>query len=83
MLEESADGGEELTPEEVQALLEDERVSDPSDQSLLDALSQWSSRPEPRSARREVPEIVPVDQAEPVALSKRSMDGCCASSAGS
>src|SRR5579884_1829340 len=37
VLEESADGGEELTPEEVQALLEAERVADPSDQSILEA----------------------------------------------
>src|SRR5438270_8169374 len=36
VLEESADGGEELTPEEVQALLEAERVADPSDQSILE-----------------------------------------------
>ena len=39
VLEESAEGGEELTPEEVQALLENERVADPSDQSILEALS--------------------------------------------
>lgn len=37
VLEESADGIEELTPEEVQALLESERVSEPSDQNILEA----------------------------------------------
>ncbi len=37
VLEEHADGGEELTPEEVQALLEAERVADPADQAILDA----------------------------------------------
>src|SRR5579884_1374691 len=37
VLEESAEAGEELTPEEVQALLEAERVADPSDQSILEA----------------------------------------------
>jgi RNA polymerase sigma-54 factor len=37
VLEESADGGEELTPEEVHALLETERVSDPADQNVLEA----------------------------------------------
>src|SRR5215470_14775091 len=36
VLEESADGGEELTPEEVQKLLEAERLADPADQSILD-----------------------------------------------
>src|SRR5580658_2181357 len=37
VLEESADGAEELTPEEVHALLESERVSDPADQNILEA----------------------------------------------
>jgi RNA polymerase sigma-54 factor len=37
VLEEQSDGGEELTPEEVQALLEAERMSDPADQAILDA----------------------------------------------
>jgi RNA polymerase sigma-54 factor len=37
VLEESADGAEELTPEEVHALLESERVSDPADQTILEA----------------------------------------------
>src|SRR5204863_224985 len=36
VLEESADGGEELTPEEVQKILETERVADPADQSILE-----------------------------------------------
>jgi RNA polymerase sigma-54 factor len=40
VLEESAELGEELTPEEVQQLLERERVTDPSDQSIMDALSE-------------------------------------------
>lgn len=39
VLEEHADGGDELTPEEVQALLERERSADPADKTLLDALS--------------------------------------------
>src|SRR5208282_3729595 len=66
VLEESADGGEELTPEEVQALLENERVSDPSDQSLLDALS--NGVPAEVDGAGEAPEIVPLDLAEPVAF---------------
>ncbi len=37
VLEESLEEGEEITPEELQPLLEAERSSDPADQSLLDA----------------------------------------------
>src|ERR1700722_18068438 len=36
VLEESADGGEELTAEELQPLFEAERQSDPADQSILE-----------------------------------------------
>src|ERR1700758_2309505 len=36
VLEESADGGEELSPEELQPLLEAERLAEPADQSILD-----------------------------------------------
>jgi len=43
VLEESAESGDELTPEEVQALLENERVADPSDQPILEALSMNGS----------------------------------------
>jgi RNA polymerase sigma-54 factor len=38
VLEEAADGGEELTPEEVQAILEAERVQEPADQSIREAM---------------------------------------------
>src|SRR5215469_5938529 len=37
VLEESMEEGEEVTPEELQPLLEAERSADPADQSLLDA----------------------------------------------
>jgi RNA polymerase sigma-54 factor len=40
VLEETAEAGDELTPEEVQQLLERERINDPSDQSIMDALSE-------------------------------------------
>src|ERR1700741_1217720 len=40
VLEEAADGGEELTPEELQPLLEAERNGDPADQSILDVTPQ-------------------------------------------
>ncbi len=36
VLEEATDGGEELTPEELQPLLEAERVSEPADQSIIE-----------------------------------------------
>lgn len=39
VLEEAADGVEELTPEEVQALLEAERTSEPSDQTILETVN--------------------------------------------
>ena len=40
VLEESAEAGDEMTPEEVQALLERERLGDPADQSLLQSMSE-------------------------------------------
>jgi RNA polymerase sigma-54 factor len=45
VLEESADAGEELTPEEVHALLERERLADPADKSLLDAMGDGAAAP--------------------------------------
>src|SRR6202012_2457817 len=39
VLEESAEGGEELSPEELQPLLEAERTSEPADQSILEVTS--------------------------------------------
>ncbi len=38
VLEEAGEGGEELTPEEVQAMLEAERVQEPADQSIRDVM---------------------------------------------
>ncbi len=43
VLEESADLGDELTPEEVQHLLERERVGEPADHSLLESLGEASN----------------------------------------
>ena len=63
VLEESAEAGEELTPEEVQALLENERVADPSDQSILEALSNGTAAE--ADGVGESPEIVSLEQAEP------------------
>jgi RNA polymerase sigma-54 factor len=46
VLEETADGIEELTPEEMQSILEAERVSDPSDQVILETVNGTGSEPE-------------------------------------
>src|SRR5579864_9765852 len=43
VLEESVDGSEELTPEEVQAFLENERVSEPADEAILQAVNGSAS----------------------------------------
>jgi RNA polymerase sigma-54 factor len=40
VLEESADGSEELSPEELQPLLEAERVAEPADQSILEVTAE-------------------------------------------
>ena len=39
VFEEAADGGEELSPEELQPLLEAERLAEPADQSILEVTS--------------------------------------------
>src|SRR6266700_6459572 len=39
VLEELAENGEELTPEEVQAFLEAERLSDPADEAILQTVN--------------------------------------------
>src|SRR5437016_12714316 len=43
VLEEAADGAEELTPEEVQSILERERQVDPADQTILDKVEPGES----------------------------------------
>src|SRR5512143_634125 len=59
VLEEHADGGEELTPEEVQALLEAERVADPADQAILDASDASIELSDLDGAEVEAPEQPP------------------------
>src|SRR5258706_85433 len=46
VLEESVDGGEEISAEELQGLLEAERIADPADQSVLEASMQDAGAPE-------------------------------------
>ena len=43
VLEEAADGAEELTPAEVQSILERERQADPADQGILDKVEAGDS----------------------------------------
>jgi RNA polymerase sigma-54 factor len=65
VLEESAEAGEELTPEEVQKLLEAERLADPADQSILDVMpgkqeiegAASGEDPEPAAAPGPEPEM--------------------------
>jgi RNA polymerase sigma-54 factor len=62
VLEEAADGAEELTPAEVQSILERERQPDPADQSILDkveageSLQAFDSSPDSDVAAGTVPE---------------------------
>src|SRR5579884_472870 len=69
VLEESADGGEELTQEEVQALLEAERVADPSDQSILEVSNGAANE-----AAAEIEAVESYSAAEPI-LPEIPVDG--------
>src|ERR1700760_3799883 len=55
VLEESAEMGEELTPEEVQAFLETERTSEPADEAILQATNGASGG----DVDIEIPDIAP------------------------
>jgi RNA polymerase sigma-54 factor len=69
VLEESVDGIEELTPEEMQSILESERVADPSDQVILETVNGTASEPEIAAG---IPEASPpeldVDSSAPTSL---------------
>jgi RNA polymerase sigma-54 factor len=58
VLEESADGVEELSAEEVQAILEAERVSEPSDQVILETVNGTGTEPEIAAG---IPEASPAE----------------------
>lgn len=58
VLEEAAEGGEELSPEELQPLLEAERLAEPADQSILDVTPSAEPEAEPEAAP-----VAPVDGA--------------------
>jgi RNA polymerase sigma-54 factor len=67
VLEESVDGIEELSAEEMQSILERERVADPSDQVILETVNGAGSEPEIAAG---IPEASPVefDAAAPAPL---------------
>src|ERR1700733_6255778 len=69
VLEESVDGIEELSAEEMQSILERERVSEPSDQVILETVNGAGSEPEIAAG---IPEASPVeiefDASAPVSL---------------
>lgn len=77
VLEESADGIEELSPEEMQAVLEAERVSDPSDQVILETVNGATSEPEIAAG---VPEASPPEY-EFDAAGATAVDGVAAPAA--
>jgi RNA polymerase sigma-54 factor len=58
VLEESVDGIEELSPEEMQSVLEAERVADPSDQVILETVNGAGSEPEIAAG---IPEATPAE----------------------
>ncbi len=74
VLEESVDGIEELSAEEMQSILERERVSDPSDQVILETVNGTGSEPEIAAG---IPEASPVefDASAPLSLDGASPDG--------
>src|ERR1700678_1304296 len=73
VLEESVDGIEELSAEEMQSILERERVSDPSDRGILETVNGAGSEPEIAAG---IPEASPVeiefDASAPVSLDAAS-----------
>src|ERR1700722_8702868 len=81
VLEESVDGIEELSAEEMQSILERERVSDPSDQVILETVNGAGSEPEIAAG---IPEASPVeyDAAAPVPVDGASLDSTSAPAEG-
>lgn len=77
VLEESVDGIEELSPEEMQSILEAERVSDPSDQVILETVNGAGSEPEIAAG---IPEATP-NEVEFDAAAAGTFDGAAADTA--
>src|ERR1700678_4380681 len=69
VLEESVDGIEELSAEEMQSILERERVSDPSDQVILETVNGTGTEPEIAAGITEgSPPEIDFDSAAPISL---------------
>src|ERR1700722_7375226 len=81
VLEESVDGIEELSAEEMQSILERERVSDPSEQVILETVNGAGSEPEIAAG---IPEASPVEfdfDAAAASVDGASLDGAPAPAA--
>jgi RNA polymerase sigma-54 factor len=82
VLEESVDGIEELSAEEMQSILERERVADPSDQVILETVNGTGSEPEIAAG---IPEASPVeyefDASAPASVDGATLDGVSTSPA--
>jgi RNA polymerase sigma-54 factor len=82
VLEESVDGIEELSAEEMQSILERERMGDPSDQVILETVNGTGTEPEIAAG---IPEASPVevefDASAPVTVDGASAEGASAASA--
>src|SRR5580693_4480446 len=70
VLEESLDGGEELTADELRPLLEAERVADPADQAILDNTSIAAGEGEAIESDRGDFEAANMGNPEPASLSE-------------
>src|SRR5215472_6745363 len=69
VLEESADGVEELSPEEMQPLLEAERVSEPADQSILEVTPAAADGDAPEADAAEI-EAAALSNPEPALMAE-------------
>src|SRR5580698_6549074 len=81
VLEESVDGIEERSAEEMQSILERERVADPSDQVILETVNGAGSEPEIAAG---IPEASPVEfdfDAAAASVDGASLDGASAPTA--
>jgi RNA polymerase sigma-54 factor len=74
VLEESADGVEELTPDELRPLLEAERLDEPADQSILDVTAGGSDGEGQEADRAEI-EAAAMGNPEPALIDGVGMDG--------
>src|SRR3954447_21172413 len=67
VLEETAEMGEEITPEELQGLLERERVGDPADSAVLQSMSESANTAADGDFTESIPEVIAADGSAAVA----------------